>query len=410
MSKKIFVITNLLLLFLLFGKNFFYNFANISGYGTYNDCGLTEWLINYQGGGFIRRGISGEIFFYISKIFLIKANYIWLIVTISSYLYLIYYIVRKTQNRFRLELIISPIILGMPIYTNFLWKKDIFQLLLFLLTLIIIKKKTNIILKIIVINFLCIIALLNHESFMFYAVPPLFIISFSLWKKQNIIVIKLLKSFLSFLPIFITIFLVSYFTFSDLNLLQKTLNVLHSWDPLWLQIENKIPNDLGCFMYVASNESDVAINTKFAYFLEWYILAWVVLILFSFYICIQFTIKYSFSNKINLSNILLSQLIFLLPLFYIAGDWSRWIFFWIISSLMIHLEFKDYDFYNPISYQKYSNKLLNLKIFTITPSFWVLFFIGFPYVYYYMKGFLNYAWVTPIGKLLAALYKLLLYI
>ena len=77
---------------------------------------------------------------------------------------------------------------------------------------------------------------------------------------------------------------------------------------------------------------------------------------------------------------------------------------------MIHLEFKDYDFYNPISYQKYSNKLLNLKIFTITPSFWVLFFIGFPYVYYYMKGFLNYAWVTPIGKLLAALYKLLLYI
>ena len=89
MSKKLFIVTSLLLLFLLGAKNFIYNFFNIHRFGTYNDCGLTEWLINYQG-GFIRRGIFGEIFYHFSNIFFISANDIWLIVTCSSYLYLFY--------------------------------------------------------------------------------------------------------------------------------------------------------------------------------------------------------------------------------------------------------------------------------------------------------------------------------
>ena len=409
MSKKLFIVINLLLLFALVVKNFIYNFFNIYRFGTYNDCGLTEWLINYQG-GFIRRGIFGEIFYHFSKTFLISANDIWLVVTCSSYLYLFYYLVRKTKNKFRLELIISPIILGMPIYTNFLWKKDIFQLLLFLLTLLIIKKNWNVILKIIVINFLCIIALLNHEAFMFYAVPSLFIISLFLWEKKNILILKLLKSFLSFLPIFITILIIFYATFSDLNLSQKTLNIIQSWNPLWLEIEGKLPSDLGCFMFVASNEHGVSINTKLTTFLEWYSLSWIALILISFYCCIQFTTKPTLSNKINLSKILLSQLIFLLPLFYLAGDWSRWIFFWVISSLMIHLEFKNYNLYNIIIYQKFINNLLNLKIFNIVPSCWLLFFIGFPYINYFIRDFLDYMWVTPIGKIITGSYKLLVWI
>jgi hypothetical protein len=409
MAKKLFIVISLLLLFVLGAKNFIYNFFNIHRFGTYNDCGLTEWLINYQG-GFIRRGISGEIFYQFSKIFFISANDIWLIVTCSSYLYLFYYLVRRTKNKFRLELIISPIILGMPIYTNFLWKKDIFQLLLFLLTLLIIKKNSNVILKIIVINFLCIVALLNHESFIFYAVPSLFIISLFLWEKKNILILKLLKSFLSFLPIFITILIIFYATFSDLNLTQKTLNIIQSWNPLWLQIEGRLPNDLGCFMFVASNEDGISINYKLPFFLEWYSLSWIALILISFYCCIQFTTKYSLSNKINLSKILLSQLIFLLPLFYLGGDWSRWIFFWVISSLMIHLEFKNYNLYNIIIYRKFINNLLNLKIFNFIPSCWLLFFIGFPYINYFISDFLDYMWVTPIGKIMTGSYKLLVWV
>jgi hypothetical protein len=298
----------------------------------------------------------------------------------------------------------------MPIYTNFLWKKDIFQLLLFLLTLLIIKKNSNVILKIIVINFLCIVALLNHESFIFYAVPSLFIISLFLWEKKNILILKLLKSFLSFLPIFITILIIFYATFSDLNLTQKTLNIIQSWNPLWLQIEGRLPNDLGCFMFVASNEDGISINYKLPFFLEWYSLSWIALILISFYCCIQFTTKYSLSNKINLSKILLSQLIFLLPLFYLGGDWSRWIFFWVISSLMIHLEFKNYNLYNIIIYRKFINNLLNLKIFNFIPSCWLLFFIGFPYINYFISDFLDYMWVTPIGKIMTGSYKLLVWV
>jgi ATP/ADP translocase len=74
------------------------------------------------------------------------------------------------------------------------------------------------------------------------------------------------------------------------------------------------------------------------------------------------------------------------------------------------LEFKNYNLYNIIIYQKFINNLLNLKIFNIVPSCWLLFFIGFPYINYFMRDFLDYMWVTPIGKIITGSYKLLVWI
>ena len=402
MLKKIFLYLSLLILIAVGTKNFIYAYLNFSGYGTHDDCGLSEWLINYQG-GFARRGIAGEIFFYISKISLIPANYLWLAITCFSYLYLLIYFVKKTKNQFKLELIISAILLGMPIYTNFFWKKDVFQILLFLLGLIIFKKKLNSFLKITLINLICIFGLLNHESFMFYAVPPLFFLSLSLWNEKQSIILKIFKSSLSFAFIFFTFFILFYISLSltDESLSKKAFLILHSWDALWLKVEGKIPTDLSCFTFL----SHIDINTTISRF-GFFTLFWFALILICFYSFINFSIRLNLNKKINLIKILLSQLIFLFPLFYTAGDWSRWIFFWTASSLLIYLEVHNYYLYNFRFFDSFLRKILNSKIFNFKSETWPLLFLGFPYVDYYIRIFRDYMWVTPIGKLLAGVYKL----
>ena len=53
---------------------------------TYN--AMTEWVINYQG-GFVRRGLIGEIVYQISIFFDLNLRFCFLI--LQSSLYLIYY-------------------------------------------------------------------------------------------------------------------------------------------------------------------------------------------------------------------------------------------------------------------------------------------------------------------------------
>ena len=57
---------------------------------TYN--AMSEWVINYQG-GFVRRGLIGEIVFQISKVFNINLRFSFFI--IQSLLYLVFYFLNK---------------------------------------------------------------------------------------------------------------------------------------------------------------------------------------------------------------------------------------------------------------------------------------------------------------------------
>ena len=163
MFKKLFILTIFSLLILILAKDIFYINTRFEYYGGYNDGGLSEWLINYQG-GFTRRGIAGEILFQLSNIFRVPANFLWQIVTVGSYLYLVFWFLAKAKDKFCLELVISPILIGMPIFTGFVWKKDVFQILLFLLCLSIFKNKLHLLVKIFLINIICIFAILNHIS------------------------------------------------------------------------------------------------------------------------------------------------------------------------------------------------------------------------------------------------------
>ena len=79
---------------------------------------IAEWLINYQG-GFVRRGLLGELIYQISLFFELNLRFSFLILQIFLYLfyyYLIYNLLRNINfNYFILASIFSPLFILFPV-------------------------------------------------------------------------------------------------------------------------------------------------------------------------------------------------------------------------------------------------------------------------------------------------------
>ena len=58
---------------------------------------FTEWLINYQG-GFIRRGLLGELIFNLSTALNLEIKYLILIVQLLFYRYILFFIIFYFQR------------------------------------------------------------------------------------------------------------------------------------------------------------------------------------------------------------------------------------------------------------------------------------------------------------------------
>jgi hypothetical protein len=108
---------------------------------------FTEWLINYEG-GFVRRGLLGEIVFKISNILNIDIRFLIIFFQIIAYLiyFALFYLQfsKINQNFFWLLIIFSPILFAYPlIELMILGRKDIFVITLFLIFSIINYKNLN---------------------------------------------------------------------------------------------------------------------------------------------------------------------------------------------------------------------------------------------------------------------------
>ena len=97
---------------------------------------FTEWLINYEG-GYVNRGLLGQIVFYISNIFNFDLKFIILFLQASIYtiyFILFYLLLSKIKiNFFWILIIFSPILFSYPlIELMVLGRKDIFVISIFL--------------------------------------------------------------------------------------------------------------------------------------------------------------------------------------------------------------------------------------------------------------------------------------
>ncbi|MDC1146582.1 hypothetical protein OAS84_02160 [Candidatus Pelagibacter sp.] len=137
-----------------------------------NDWGISEWIINYQG-GFTRRGLPGEVAFNIAQTFNLQLRFvIFLIQSIFylTYLVLIYNFFKKIKiNIFIIFAIFSPIFLLYHVAElESLARKEIFLFIGYLWFYNISKKQDPIIKPILWVIFILPIVSILYEPAIFY--------------------------------------------------------------------------------------------------------------------------------------------------------------------------------------------------------------------------------------------------
>lgn len=281
---------------------------------------LGDWLVNYQDGGFKRRGLSGSLFFWLQDLTGISLTVLVYATQMGLYLFffitLFKFLRKKNISLLFFTLMISP--LTFLIYFNdaaMVGRKEILFLNIFAYYLYLISKNKITVKKEYFIYILLIIATFLHEITIFY-VPYFALAHYLIYKKIDIK--KYLLFFLScFIPAVI-IFVLGAKTNegNSLELLAQRGVILepHSifsfTNDLYVQMDKYKADVLRYFLYLPSlligmlhfgiymyKETDVNYKRCLSYFA-----------------CL---IVYSF------------------PLFFLACDWGRWIHIHFVLLLLI---------------------------------------------------------------------------
>lgn len=134
---------------------------------------ITEVLINYQG-GFVRRGLIGEIIYQLSNNFGINTIFMVYLFSIASVVIFFYLIIKDTIKKGYSILLLPTAMLLSSLFVSGHWvRKDVFIMLLFYAIVRLLKNKSFI--NYIAINILLVIGTLSHEIILFIAAPILLI-------------------------------------------------------------------------------------------------------------------------------------------------------------------------------------------------------------------------------------------
>lgn len=269
---------------------------------------LGEWLINYQDGGFKRRGLLGSLFIFLNELTNIKLEFI--VFAFVSIVYAVFFtlliqlFIQKKNTLLTISIILLPAGMGMLFKDpTIIAKKEILVFLLYLIYFVRLESKKTV--KDFIITFFIIIAILNHEAAFFF-IP---FVSFTYFIKDNApSFIKLKKIiFYHLAPATVVMLLLYKFGYSistanSIQFLQEhgltlVLKGIYGYDPNYNVLNFYKAHSYGYFTYLISLFFASA----------------------TFYI-------YCRANTISINKkFLIIQAVFLIPLFYIAYDWGRWI-------------------------------------------------------------------------------------
>ena len=175
---------------------------------------FTDWIINYEG-GYIRRGLLGEISINLSNFLDLNIKYVFLLIHLSTYLvfHLIFYkfFTSFKKNYIFYLLCFSPLVFLYPIATfEAFARKEIFYITFFLINCYLLIKINNRNIVFFSTNLLVILSYLIHESSLFFLI--FFYFSYLIFLKKNnykirfneigfIIIVYLILFYLLFIPV-----------------------------------------------------------------------------------------------------------------------------------------------------------------------------------------------------------------
>ena len=275
---------------------------------------LGDWLINYQDGGFKRRGLSGSFFFFLQDITGFQLNILVflvqvIIITIFFYFF-VKIIVSKSITLWYLSLLLSP--LGFIAYFNcvdYVGKKEFILFAIFSYFVYQINCSTLTRKKEYIICILIFIATLFHEIVFFFI--PYFVLLLIIYNKN--INFKLYIKY--FLAGFVPVILILFFG-----------NEINEGNSLQILKERGVVINNGIFFWNV-NEREYIVSQAKDYSL------YVISFLISFF-HIKFYLKIEkLDEKIGWG--FLFAFLYTLPLFLLAIDWGRWFYIHMIMIIMV---------------------------------------------------------------------------
>ncbi|WET47698.1 hypothetical protein PYS58_14055 [Chryseobacterium indologenes] len=266
---------------------------------------LADWLINYEDGGFKRRGLSGSFFFIVQDVTGLSLNYIvyffqFIIISLFflGYAKLIRY---KMTDLLYLSLLLSSIgFVGLLNTVTYVGKKEFIVFLLFTSFVYLLDKNKLSKYKEYIFCLLLFISTLLHEVTLFYV--PYFAIA--LYVKNGKLEIK------RYIKFFIAVMIPA----AAIILFGKNVN-----EGMSLEILNRrgVHPTYGIFYW------DIDERQYIKEHLNEYLLYLISLGISVFHI--GYYLKYLKGREI-LYILLIGAFVFSFPLFYLAIDWGRWMY------------------------------------------------------------------------------------
>ncbi|MCD1115787.1 hypothetical protein [Chryseobacterium turcicum] len=304
---------------------------------------LGDWLINYEDGGFKRRGLSGSFFFLLQDLSGFRLHYLvygFQVIIISLFFYYYFKLIQYKEATFLyLSLLLSSVgFVGLFNCVDYVGKKEFIVFFLFTYFVYQLNQGTLSRIKEYLICFGLFLAMFFHEITLFFI--PYFLIALYL-KTQKIECRRYLKYILAvFIPaIIIVVFGKEINEGQSLEILQNRGVILTRGIFFWHIDERQYIKDhlYEYLLYILS--------FGFSVFHLW------------------FYLKYQTNRKV-LSIALVFAFLFSLPLFYLAIDWGRWMYIHMIFIIVLFaLLLKD------------SESSLASEKLIVNQKFWITLFI-----------------------------------
>ncbi|MDR0798191.1 MAG: hypothetical protein LBN18_00295 [Dysgonamonadaceae bacterium] len=321
------------------------SFLNFNSF-TASDSGwqLSEFLINYEG-GFYRRGLLGQLFFWGVKYLHID---LLLSVKIFSLVFLAivcgFFIRQFRLKNYPWQLLTLCFFLGGTIFYGNWIRKDCLMMACFILIMSMYNRPNiNQWAKFILINVVAIFIILTHELFCFFALPILFLLIMKDFQSKSWIRSAMMAG-VCLLPSFIASLLMVI-----LHGNQETADAIYaSWNILGPEnaLEN-MPFEIAAIGWKTLPAFLFHIRNNFLY-VDNKILStpvWCLIFPTVYYIAVQFlsvfkkkNSDFSTEKQTLLSSVILFQFLCLSPVFLVlCCDYARVFFLWIASSFTVFL-------------------------------------------------------------------------
>jgi len=310
----------------------FYSF-----YLEYSAWQYSDWLINYQG-GFVRRGLIGEILFKLHNFFSIRLDFLVLLLVIFLYVLLALLIIKslKYLKNSKLDTLIflSPGFFIYPIMNSGLSGRK--EILLYVIIGLFVffeeKIKSKYLLGIIIFSIF--FTSLTHSGLLFYI--PYLIFIFLLVKIERDKKLKYTELFIILLSMLSVLLLITFNQGSKLQVIEICSSIKSF-------VLDDCPNE-GQFFWLAAPVKDHIgfksltdlsdFRTLLVYFIS-LILVFIFIGIKLFYS--KFKTNSFFINKLNPFIILPLLFFFTIPIYFLGWDWGRYISMSYFCSYFIYI-------------------------------------------------------------------------